>query len=962
MTARSGRLWSGLLLVSFLCGFAMAGTTGKIAGRVTDKVTGEGLPGVNVVLLGTNTGATSDPDGYYTIINVSPGTFDITASMVGYTRTTIQGIKVNIDRTATQNISMSQQAIQGQTVTIMAERPILERDRTSTASYTDAETIEGMPVTSMAEVVQLQAGVVTGEDGEMHFRGGRQREVAYLVDGVPVTNAYSQSGGQNVTVENAFIKELQVISGTFNAEYGSAQSGVVNIVTKNPEDKVHANLQMYMGDHISNNTHTFIGINQVNPLAESDIQATLSGPLLFKKLGFLANVRYNNSESYYWYERRFTAVDGWKINAYKRWFRDHYANETAQYAEVPIPDSLRSGDGKTGPLAQYSHLTFSGKLAYTLSNAISLSYSLFSTFDQSDGSGLAKRYQPDAGSISRNYTTSHILTFRHMISQNLFYNLHASYQQQWGKSYYREDNKIAGYPGDSGIQPIYSTAHGFSLGSTDGGYYGKAGKGYTKLYMASGDINWQIDRRNLVKFGFEFKQHEINTYSFPLVETEEWQRYQYTTAIRGASLTWDDYWKKMVDYWSKWDETYGTTKFRYPRQDEITRYRDYTIRPAEGALYIQDKLEMGEIILNAGVRLDAFKANEKYILNKRAESYNLGNAANLKEAPIQYQLSPRLGFSFPISEEGAFHVAYGHFFQVPSFSTMFSEPLRVLAPLQLQDSRMGNCTLKPERTISYEVGLQQGFASMFNADLTLFYKDFRNQLGIEAITTVDAIGYTRYVNRDYGNVKGITLALEKLARGLLTYSIDYTFQYAEGSASDPNFIQLVQAASRLGADPVQFVERQILPLDWDQRHTLNTSAILSLPNKWIFSVIGSLGSGLPFTPASVGDVLFPDREFKNTARRPLRWTVDLKAKKRVQFGTWRGMLFINVENVFDQLNHNRVYETTGLASQNAMLPEQRKIRDAQLAQEGIFTPFEIENRPEWYSSPRKVQIGMGIQF
>ncbi|MBN2355075.1 TonB-dependent receptor, partial [candidate division KSB1 bacterium] len=578
------------------------------------------------------------------------------------------------------------------------------------------------------------------------------------------------------------------------------------------------------------------------------------------------------------------------------------------------------------------------------------------------GGGLSRRYAPDATATSWGRADNHFLSLRHMLRSNLFYNLNLSYQHNYGWGYYRKDNKVADFPGDEGIQPISSSSRGFSLGTTDGGYYSKDGKNYKKIYTTNGSINWQVDRHNFLKIGFEYKQHEYNTYSYPLIETEEWQRYKYTTAIRGANLSWNEYWAQMVEYWQNWDETYGTSKWRYPRADEITRYRDYTIKPLEAAVYVQDKVEMGEIILNAGLRLDIFKPNEKYIENTRIESYLLGSESNLKQAPIQYQLNPRLGFSFPISDRGAFHVAYGHFFQMPSFETMYSAPLRVLTPLQLEGDLLGNCTLDPERTISYEVGLQQGLGNDYAADLTLFYKDFRNQLGIEYITTVDAIGYSRYVNRDYGNVKGFTLAFEKLRRGIFSGGVDYTFQYAEGSASDPTFIQLVQVASRLGGDPVQFVERQIVPLNWDQRHTLNLTAIASVSGNWSASIIGTLGSGLPYTPKSVGEALFPDIEFNNAARKPMQWNMDFKAKKYFRFGDLRLAVFCNIDNLFDHLNHRSVYSTSGLASENAMIPELRAIRDTELMQEGLFTPHEIDTRPEYYSSPRHVQVGMEVQF
>ena len=953
-----------LCLIPLFCYVSclFAGTTGKISGRVTDNQSGTGLPGVNVMIVGTNRGAATDLDGYYQIINVPPGNHTLQISMIGYSKVTIQGVKVSVDKTTKQNIALSMEALAGEEITIFAERPLVEKDRTNTTYYVDSETIEDLPVTTMEEVVELQAGVVTGAGGEMHFRGGRQREVAYMIDGVPVSNSFSQSGGKNVSIENAIIQELQVISGTFNAEYGSAQSGIINIVTKNPEKDFHGGFQVYSGDFISNKTDNFIGIDNINPLAEYDFQANLTGPILQNKLAFLASVRYSNNDSYHWYERRFNPIDGWRINAYKKWFREHYAAEITDVGEIYIPDSLSTGDGEMGPLSNYQMLTATGKLTYVPVPAIKFSYTLIATRTKSKGGDASRRYQPDALPTSWSNSNHHFFNFRHLISDNFFYNLNFSYQLNYGKSYYRKDNKIANFPGDEGIQPISDSSSGFSLGTTGGGYFGKDDKGYRKVYIGNGDINWQIGKYNFIKAGFELKQHKVNTYNWPLIATDDWARYKYTTAISGADHDWPEYWDLMVDYWKNWEAIYDTTKFRYPGPDEVTRYRDYNIKPLEAAFYLQDKVEMGEIVLNAGLRLDLFKPNEKVIQNKRVESYLLGDPDNLKEAPIQYQLSPRFGLSFPISDRGAFHVAYGHFFQIPSFEKMYNEPLQVLTPIQLEGKYLGNAELKPERTIAYEVGLQQEITSDYAVDLTLFYKDFRNQLGIEALTTVDLISYRRYVNRDYGNAKGFTLALEKLRTGLFSGAIDYTFQYVEGSASSAEFLQLAQVSSRIGGEPIQFVERQILPLDWDQRHTANLLAILSKPGNWSISTIGSLGSGLPYSPESPFGYLFPDTEFKNTARKPIRWSIDIKAKKQFKFGSMNCMVFLNIDNLFDHLNQESVYPTTGLADENAMLPETREIRDMQLTQVGLFTPQEIDNRPYFYSPPRRVQLGFGVNF
>ncbi|NLP10149.1 TonB-dependent receptor [bacterium] len=957
------KVWSLFVVVGLLltARAVLAGTSGKIAGRIIDRDNKEGLPGVNVLLVGTTWGAVSDPDGYFQIINVPPGTYKIAVSMIGYTALTIEDIKVNVDRTTTQNISLSSKTLEGQEVVIKAERPVIEKDRTSTASYVDAETIQDLPVQEVSEIIQLQAGVVTGAGGDLHFRGGRSREVAYLIDGVSVSNAFSQSGGSNVAIENSVIKELQVISGTFNAEYGAAQSAIINVVTKNAETDYHGEIQMFSGDNLSSHSDRFLGVDQLDPLNEKDVQATFSGPVpKLKNLGFFATARYNNSDGHLYGERRYSAIDGWKIDAFRHWFTQRYADQLSSYGRIPVPDSLRTGDRALIPMSQSEQLTFTGKLIYIPKPAIGITYSLFGSSGNSRGYSDSWRYAPDGRTKYSGYAHQHFLAFRHSPSASVFYNLRGSYQYNYSKSRLYEDTKVADYPGDSGYLPLGASDDqtGFVQGDNQ---YGRS-KNVRKVYMVNGDLNWQVNRIHFIKMGFEAKQHDIHYNIQPMLETDLWKSYKYSNDISGKGLEFSEYWALMQNYWANWNSNYESAKLRLAGISDGD-YTDYNRKPLEAAAYIQDKMELGEIVLNAGVRLDYFQPNAKTLVDKRILSEQIGREDNLLESKVKTQLSPRLGFSFPVSDRGAFHVSYGHFFQMPSFQYLFERPLdESMTPLLLAGATVGDPNLKPERTIAYEVGLQQELNGQFGVDVTLFYKDIRNQLGLESVKTVDAVGYYRYINRDYGNVKGFTLSLEKMRTGLLSGSLDYTFQYSRGSASDPNFLQVIEVATRMSGESIVFPERQILPLDWDQRHTVNLVVGLNKPGNWGMTCIATAGSGMPYSPSSVEQLALPDREFKNRARKPMQFNVDLKANKQFIYGKINYSLFIRVYNLLDRLNENTVYAVTGRATQNARLPYEQLLQLQMLQQGGQFTMNEWDNHPSWFSEPRRVQLGLAVRF
>lgn len=953
----------------FAANFLVAGTTGKVAGTVKDKTTGEPLVGANVVLEGTNLGSSTDSDGFYTILNITPGIYTLTVYYVGYATYSLQNLKVNVDRTTTQHIQMSPEAIEGETVVVEARRPIIEMDRTHSASVVSSEAVQLMPVTEVEEVIALQPGVVSA-GGQLHFRGGRAREVTYVVDGITVTNAYDPEGGSNVNVETNMIQELEVISGTFNAEYGSAQSGVVNIVTKKPSRKFNGNVQFYAGDWLSTQNDVFIGVDKFDPLAEKDLQFSLTGPVFSDKLGFYVAGRINQWESLDWYERRYNLIDGWRIAAYQQWYQ-HYAGGSAE-GFITIPDSLKTGDGSMGPLRTGTNSSLNAKLFYNPFPQVTLTYQIFGSYDEysgaadpdGDGSDQFRRYQPDGSGKTREWEYSHFLRFQHYPSEKFFYNLSFSFQHNDGERYFNKDNIVAAVPWQEGIQPIVAFSQGFSLGSTDGFYAGQDGRGFRDQYLFTGDLNLQASRTNLIKAGFELKKHYIDVYGRGFRATTEWANNIFPTdpqGIFGDSLTYEQYWNAMLFYWENWEDIFGTTRFVAAADSEANLYRDFNIEPLELAVYLQDKLEMNSIIINAGVRLDLFQPNEQVPINYRTESFNLGIDENLQDATVKYQVSPRLGISFPISSLGAFHAAYGHFFQMPSLQRMYNEPLVTVSKFQLEGRTLGNADLDAERTIAYEIGLQQGLTDDIAVDITAYYKDIENLLGIEQLKTIDNVTYYRYVNRDYGNSRGVTFGITKRS-GLVTGNINYTLSFANGSSSSPEALQLVYASTQLGGEPVPFVDRKISPLNWDQRHTLNAAINFVKENNWSVGLVGWLNAGTPFTPDLFANPDLNPLLYKNEALKPVRWNADLKAKKNLRFFSLQSNLFLKIDNLFDHLNHDEVYVSTGRADRNTGRPSEIALYTERLEKEGHFTYEEVMLNPDFFSAPRKIEFGMEVKF
>ncbi|HCD53050.1 MAG TPA: TonB-dependent receptor, partial [Balneolaceae bacterium] len=219
-----------LVLSLLLLPAVLFAQSGKITGKILDADTKEPLIGATVGIQGTTKGAIADIDGNYLMLNVPPGTYVLEARYIGYATVVVQEVIVRTDLTTTQDFELALESFEGEEVVVVAERQAVIKDITSSEARVSSEEIEKLPVQEVTDVIQLQAGVNVGNNGAIHIRGGRASEVSYVVDGIRVTDDYDGSNG--VRLENAAIQELQVISGSFNAEHGQALSGVVNVVTK----------------------------------------------------------------------------------------------------------------------------------------------------------------------------------------------------------------------------------------------------------------------------------------------------------------------------------------------------------------------------------------------------------------------------------------------------------------------------------------------------------------------------------------------------------------------------------------------------------------------------------------------------------------------------------------------------------------------------------------------------------
>ncbi len=794
-----------------------AGTTGKISGTVRDSQTAQPLFGANVIVEGTATGAASDLQGGYTILNLRPGIYSLRFRMMGYQEVVIQNVRVSIDLTTRADASMKPTVVEtGEAVTVIAERPLVQADMTGSLSTVGADEIENLPVQNIEDVLALQAGVVK-DGGEVHIRGGRAGEVAYWVDGVGVTDMFN--GGTSVTVENNAIQELQVISGTFNAEYGQAMSGIVNMVTKEGGSEYKAEVSGYFGDYVSN-AEPFSLLKRVtavqdeatgqtravgefeNPLSRlnptANAEFTLSGPVPFLK-----------NRATFFTSGRFIKETGYLYG--REWF---------------TPQGL-PGDSGLVPMNGFQRLTLQGKLSYRLSSKLKLNYGLFyNEWENPRTFSHDFRYAPMgmARSLGRNLTQ--MLSLNHVLSPRTFYELKINRNEQQTKSYAYEDpnavpNYLVSVPLDSanGILAPYTFDPSSEQGAAE----------LARLKAARVAIEYVVDpgrpegyihpddqtspasysfRNNGMDMGHMVRNSKYGVAKWDLVSQVN-PAHQMKTGfeVRLHDLNYEQY-----DIRPKTVDNQEVVPFQPAIMNVSTNYHDlYNRRPKEFSAYLQDKIELKELIVNIGLRFDAFDPNTVVIADptdpdiyypyrnehryrgwvdppdtltfEQRQEYIKGfseytpderRAFMHKKTRTKTQVSPRLGISFPITDRGVIHFSYGHFFQIPEFEYLYQSPDFKLGA-SAGRFLFGNPNLNAQRTVMYEIGLQQQLTGTVGIDVSVFYRDVRDWVGTSPMIQayLPNVLYSEYTNKDYSNVYGITFKLQKRYADHFSANLDY---------------------------------------------------------------------------------------------------------------------------------------------------------------------------------------------
>jgi outer membrane receptor protein involved in Fe transport len=341
-------------------------------------------------------------------------------------------------------------------------------------------------------------------------------------------------------------------------------------------------------------------------------------------------------------------------------------------------------------------------------------------------------------------------------------------------------------------------------------------------------------------------------------------------------------------------------------------FRDvFGYNPWRGTVYFRDKLEYGSMIASLGFRWDFFIQDTDKLV-EIAVNDDLGSGVIKGD---RQKFSPRIGFSYPISDKAKVYFNYGHFFQLPSYRFMYARNTSSVD----QNDVVGNYNLDYQKTIQYSFGVKYALTDNYALDISGYFKDEFDKIN-SASVRVGGLTRQQYRNSDYGRSRGFELTLDKRGGGYVTGQLSYTYAFAFGKASQTNENYLEDF--ELSNQPLDEA-----PLDNDIRHSFKAAVSIYIPtsvkpklfgvpifNGWSLTVESIIESGRPFTPTSSypGITLTGSEAIeRNSLRYPATAVFDARFAKQFLFAGLRCEAILWVENVLDSRNVQGVYANTG---------------------------------------------------
>jgi hypothetical protein len=927
-----------MLFISFLSSTVLYAQYGKIVGKISDEETKEPLIGANILLEGTSIGASTDVEGAFTILNVPAGTYDIRAAYIGYQTKTLTGVKVVGGITRNVDFILSNTSVQVQSVTIIAERPLIEKSATNAVRTQVSEELANLPVRGVQGYFSLQPGVVV-QNGTVYLRGSRNEETGYQIEGADTRDVIGNTvraniSGNLVTTIPEALEEVAVQSGGFGAEFGGASAGIVTQTFKTAGSDLKLTLQTETDNFGNYPGKKFLGTYSYG---YSDYVFTVGTPLFYDKIkifGAFENQFARDQNNTWFYEGADfgylydNGTSGGQVgdSALMKWdsgnimgrLNNRYsANGTVLLDFKPLQVRLASAftwSQNTNnnqqrymfcldryPMAHNSNLLLNGKVNYAISKNI-IAEANFNYVDQRQ-----KVYDPTFQDNLIQYQDSiaaaaHGWTYASLTSPPQNYNFN-------GFVFFRP-----GFPAIANFGPAYS-------------------KDQNRKWEGSVALTSIMDKHEF-KIGGSYQYWSISHYDIDPTTI-------YTNVLTNPDMARDPAQFALMLRSLSQVNNYGFDEFGNPLSSGF----DGPKHPTFLSGYLQDRFELTDLIITAGLRVDVmdikgWSAVDIADLGYDAQNYTFNNPTT--GDPFTY-FEPRLGFSFPASDRTVFHLQYGKYAEAPPLYALYSG--RAATVYIFQNGRYFTnpvgYNVEPTRTTQYEIGFSQQFSDVSAFDITGFYKDIAGQLQMvwdpmPANSTTPS--HYAYANGDFQSVMGVELSLRIRRVNRIQAQLNYTLQDSRGTNSFAN-----SSAGLLNVTGGTVIPSQVVPLDFSQTHR----GSFSLDYRWgkgdggpILSELGlnllfTFNSGHPYTHSTgtggqqgtdLGAILndgdsrsrFPLEPVNNSVT-PWVYQLDVRVDKSFSVGPLNLNVYFYVQNLLNTKNVTNVYYRTGNAYDDGWL-------------------------------------------
>lgn len=938
-----GRMRKLILLLLLLSVVTVYGQNGSIGGKITDKKTESGLPGVNVILKGTYYGAATDVDGNFLIRNVAPGSYTVEISFIGYKTVQFTGTKVTANNKTTIDVKLEETSLTlTQDVVIIGEKPLVDVEETQSKKTVSSEDIELAVVENVTDVIAQQAGVVSS-DNSLHIRGGRSYENAFLLDGVSVQDPLAGTGfGLQLSANS--LEEVEVITGGFNAEFGQATSGVVNVRTKEGSVSRFNGYLSYKTDNLASaqdNYNVFnidifeISLSGPEPITNFILPAL--GLEIPGEISFFTNLYlgFSNGITQGYYKPKISPL-----------------NSSTFYGTKFAPKLENSLYG-LGKVTYKVTPTF--KISYSFNQSVSINQNSQSLQSNLEYVEPSPGYQYEFQNILENanvFTHKNIyntVSVTHTVNTKTFYeiklgkfltNLRTDANgRDWTQ--YRQPKDIPNFPVE------YYNLGRDTVGVIPGDGFWDVGNPFTwhdhylDEFSITGDITSFFDEKNKFKAGFKLQFQEM----------------------------------QVVDIYQPWVGTLGLN-------NDI-----YKVHPMIGALYAQDNINFGGMILNFGMRLD-FWFPGKYvddavknpdvitIPDQVRQNYYDDSFKFLGDRYYKARLSPRLGISHPITNSQTLFFSYGHFSKWPKPQFVYAK----LDPYNSQSSfqRFGNPNLKPETTVAYELGVKTQFTDDDVLTVTAYYKDIFDYISTRTARISSprfaTQRFTTYVNADYARSRGLEFEYQKRIGKWFRANAVFSYSEVTGKSSSADEGVLIAQGTL-----EESIKEQYMAWDRPITATLTTNFYVA-PGEALFGFGNGIlddynlnmrfffQSGKRYTPAVFTGSYETDGRPQYEFVRGERYTaiadnwfyIDVNFEKYLKLGSFRFSVFVEVNNILDTKNSAIINPATGKAYEYGD-PTPGSWNDPLYPDlQAPLNPYPYN--PARYLSRRNIKLGVSFKF